>query len=187
VAKDKEINAAEAAAAKQAIGETGTFKLPKDGAPPERVGELPKGPAPPGVEDAKRDMADGALLSDLDEMKQRAIKIQAYRDDEARILEAVKAEAGPEEPLVPKNYGVFGDLDTVFELLHEQVGPWNRNEHKVVPIREFVVFNVKPSGKGDGGYVPDYSRPDIRATKEVLDRLVHKEKAMRPLLIRRTG
>jgi hypothetical protein len=154
----------------------GTFKLPKDGGDPVRVAPIP------GVEEAQAKLDEGAKLGELDDLEQGKILKKKYREEEARILAEVAREKGPPKPVIDKNYGVLGDMSTMFELVHEQVGPFNRTVNKFVTWKDMAQFATTGSYKK--GYDSDYSKPDIAATKEVVDRLLHL-KAIRPLIAMR--
>jgi hypothetical protein len=158
------------------LPESGTFKMNKETGQPER---LTVNPIVPGVEDALNKMGEGAHLAELDEIEQHKIKLNAYKNDEKRILEEIAKEKGPEVPLVAKNYGVFGDMTTVFALVHEQVGPFNRYEHKTVTYKDLVVW--EPMGNQKEGYRENFEKPSIAKTKENVDRLVALG-AIRPLI-----
>lgn len=162
MAKDKE------------LPETGTFKLPKEGGEPERVAPIP------GIEQVQAKMLEGAKLHELDDLERRKVEIKAYRDDEARILEAAALEAGPPTPVIPKEFGVLGDMKTRFVLLHEQVGPFNRNIDREVTYMDLAEWDVK--GDHRNGFMPDYQKPLIRETKAKVDRLIAIG-AIRPLVL----
>lgn len=153
--------------------ETGTFKLPKDGGDQERVASIP------GLDAALDKMNEGAKLNDLDELEQRKIQINAYRDDESRILAAIGLDKTPNPEIVRKDFGVLGDMRTVFALVAEQVGSFNRNEHKTVTFKDLAIWKTK--GNYKEGYEPDYDHVDVKATYENIERL-KAIKAIRPLV-----
>ncbi len=155
---------------------TGTFKMPKDGGHPERV--APVAPAP-DMEAIEAKLADGAKLDELDDLERRKVELKAYQEDDARIRAAAEKEAGPPVSEARKDLGAFADSCQVFELLHEQVGRFNRNTHKVVKIQDLVEFDVK--GDFKTGFEPDYTKPLVRRTRAKIDRLVAL-KAIRPLV-----
>jgi hypothetical protein len=75
---------------------------------------------------------------------------------------------------------MLGDLKTRFVIVHEQVGPFNRYEHKEVTYRDLAVWDVK--GNYKDGFETDYSRPLIKETKANVDRLIALG-AIKPLVL----
>jgi hypothetical protein len=160
----------------------GTYKIPKTGGPLEAAGNLPLDVA--AVESAKAKVAEGAKLPELSEPERTALTMEKYLVEEAKIKAIWAAAEGPEKPLIVKNYGPFADSQIVFELVHEQVGLYNKHDPAtkgLIHIRDLVEFNVTKTATG---YEPDYTSPNVMATKKKITRLVEKTGAIRPYVMR---
>jgi hypothetical protein len=80
-----------------------------------------------------------------------------------------------------RSYGTFSDHPQRFEVLHEAVGQHRRFDPKdpysgegVVTYRDLIIWQPRENGG------PDYTRPDVRATYENVERLKEMG-AIRPL------
>lgn len=147
----------------------GTYKLSKTGAPEPITPRPVKGEPIAGLASAEAKRADGATGEEFTDLERQAIDRKKWLDDEAELQKAAAAEEVPKVTVV-KNFGALKDSVQIFVLLHEQVGPFSRKDHKFITIQDLCQFDVVQDK--NGLFSPDYQKPRVKQTLDNRDRLI---------------